>query len=243
MNKKCPVCGCEMRNGRTGSGAAKALPCVWGRADPRQRLAARDLRSFVDGCCRRKPSSICRVRADPSAAQDVAVLGIWPMPEVVDDSSRGAVDGHLDVTDLVVLIACSELHVLSWHLPAPRRPRLGGRCGASRRLTWWSRRRLRVRPGSGEGVAGDEGSKMHFHAFCQVRRKTTRSPNLQAGKGAGRAWKEFVRDIENLSIKPIGGSKGTCNGASSGRTSFEETSIVDGRKVYTAGESARRGRG
>lgn len=39
------------------------------------------------------------------------------MPEVVDGIHRAVfVDGIWISRDLVVLIACSELHVLSWHL-------------------------------------------------------------------------------------------------------------------------------
>ena len=121
--------------------AALALPCVRDELDPANDSAARDLRSFVGWLLSKKPSSICRVRAGPSGARRVAVLGDLAHARVVDEIHRVVfVDGIWIARDLVVLIACSGCTSCLGTSPAPRRPRLGGRCSrASRRLTWWSR--------------------------------------------------------------------------------------------------------
>ena len=147
-NKKCPACGCEMkRNGRTGSGAQRwRCRCVRDELDPRQRLRRQGppiLRRMaaVEGNPARYAGS-----GPDLQAQDVAVLGIWPMPEVVDEIHRvvfvDAASGSpaTSICRVVVLIACPSCTSCLGTSPAPRRPRLGGRCSrASRRLTWWSR--------------------------------------------------------------------------------------------------------
>ena len=98
-NKKCPACGCEMkRTGARGPArSALALPCVQDELDPRQRLRRQGppiLRRMKH--CRRKPSSICRVRAGPSGARRRGSGGSGPCRGRRRDSSRGVRRRHLD---------------------------------------------------------------------------------------------------------------------------------------------------
>ncbi len=106
------------------------------------------------------------------------------MPEVVDEVFRVVyVDGIWIARDCVVLIACSDEHVLSWHLAR-----------AETTAAW---RSLLSRIAPPDMVVTDGGSgfasavaaewprtrvqRCVFHAFCQVKRHTTSRPKLQAG--------------------------------------------------------------
>ena len=110
---------------------------------------------------------------------------IWPMPDVVDEAHRVVyVDGIYLARDVVVLVACSDAHVLSWYL---------ARAETSRA---WKALLSRIAPpdmvvtdgGSGFAKAAAErwpGTKVQrclFHVFSQVRRCTTSRPKLQAGR-------------------------------------------------------------
>lgn len=72
-----------------------------------------------------------------------------------------------------------------------------------------------------------------FHAFCQVRRKTTRRPNLQAGKELYALAKELLH-IETLHQADWWVER-HMQWCEFWADFLEETSIVDGRKVYTHG--------
>ena len=72
-----------------------------------------------------------------------------------------------------------------------------------------------------------------FHAFCQVRRKTTRRPNLQAGKELYALAKESLH-IETLHQADWWVER-YMQWCEFWADFLEETSIVDGRKVYTHG--------
>ncbi len=106
------------------------------------------------------------------------------MPEVVDEVFRVVyVDGIWIARDCVALIACSDEHVLSWHLAR-----------AETTAAW---RSLLSRIAPPDMVVTDGGSgfasavaaewprtrvqRCVFHAFCQVKRHTTSRPKLQAG--------------------------------------------------------------
>ena len=119
-NKKCPACGCEMnRNGRTGSGAQRWRCRACGASSTHANdSAARDLRSLV-GWLLSKETQLDMPGQGRTFRRKTSRLwgGIRPMPEVVDEVHRVVfVDGIWIARDLVVLIACSELYVLSWHL-------------------------------------------------------------------------------------------------------------------------------
>ena len=109
---------------------------------------------------------------------------IWPMPPQTGELHRVVyVDGIYLARDLVVLIASTDEHVLSWYMaraetarawealmapiPAPDVVVADGGTGFARaaRAVW----------------PGTRVQRCVFHAFCQVRRYTTSRPRLQAG--------------------------------------------------------------
>ena len=222
------------RNGRTGSGAQRWRCRACGTSSTHANdSAARDLRSFVGWLLSKKPSSICRVRAGPSGARRRG-SGDLAHARVVDEIHRVVfVDGIWIARDLVVLIACSELHVLSWHL------------ARAETTSAWRSLLSRIAPpdmvvtdgGSGFAsaaakVAGDEGSKMHFPRVLPGRRKTTRRPNLQAGKELYALAKELHIETLHQADWWVERYMQWCEFWAD---FLEETSIVDGRKVYTHG--------
>jgi hypothetical protein len=159
---------------------------------------------------------------------------IWPMPDVVDEVHRVIyVDGIWIARDLVVLIACGERHVLSWHLAR-----------AETTAAW---RSLLSRIAPPEMVVTDGGSgfasavaaewpetkvqRCTFHAFCQVKRKTTSRPKLQAGKELYALAKELLH-IESLHQADwwVERLMQWCEFWSD---FLEERSVVDGKRVYT----------
>ncbi|QOY60041.1 IS1249 family transposase [Thermophilibacter immobilis] len=109
---------------------------------------------------------------------------IWPLPPLVDEVFDVVyVDGIWVARDVVVLIACTDEHVLGWYVARSENSRA------------WSALLARIAPPG--VVVGDGGSgfakaarrmwpttrvqRCTFHAFCQVRRYTTSRPKLRAG--------------------------------------------------------------
>ena len=144
-------------------------------------------------------------------------------------------------SDCVVLIACSDEFVLSWHLAR-----------AETTAAW---RSLLSRVAAPEVVVTDGGSgfaaavaaewpstkvqRCVFHAFCQVKRQTTTRPKLQAGIELYGLAKELLH-IETLAqaewwLERLGQWCGFW------ADFLEQRSVVDGRSVYTH-ERLRRAR-
>ena len=109
---------------------------------------------------------------------------VWPMPECVDEVHRVVfVDGIYLARDLVVLIARSEGHVLSWHM------------ARAETKAAWSALLSKIAPPEmvvtygGSGFAGAVAEvwpqtmvqRCLWHAFSQVNRHTTSRPRLRAG--------------------------------------------------------------
>ena len=141
----------------------------------------------------------------------------------------------------MVLIACSDECVLSWHLAR-----------AETTAAW---RSLLSRVAAPEVVVTDGGSgfaaavaaewpstkvqRCVFHAFCQVKRQTTTRPKLQAGIELYGLAKELLH-IETLAqaewrLERLGQWCGFW------ADFLEQRSVVDGRSVYTH-ERLRRAR-
>ena len=237
-NKKCPACGCEMkRNGRTGSGAQRwrCRACGAGSTHANDS-AARDLRSFVGWLLSKDTQLDMPGQGRTFRRKTSRFWGIRPMPEVVDEIHRVVfVDGIWIARDLVVLIACSELHVLSWRL------------ARAETASAWRSPLSRIAPP--DTVVADGGSgfasaaakewpetkvqRCTFHAFCQVRRKTTTRPKLQAGKGLYAPAKGLLH-IETLHQADWWVER-YMQWCEFWADLLEETSIVGGRRVYAHG--------
>lgn len=125
---------------------------------------------------------------------------IRPMPEAVDEVHRVVfVDGIRVARDAVVLIAATEAHVLSRHLARAETS------AAWRSLLSRVAPPDMVIPDGGDGFAKAVAAEWPrtrvqrclFHVFCQVKRRTTNRPKLQAGIELYAPAKELLH-IETL---------------------------------------------
>lgn len=185
--KECPVCGARMkRNGKTGAGTQR-WRCVecGSSAVHRHDSAAKELSAFLGWLMSKGSQADMPGGGRTFRRRSRAFWEIWPMPDAVDEVHRVVfVDGIYVARDLVVLIACTREHVLSWYV---------ARAETSR--AW---RALLSRIAPPDMVVTDGGSgfaracaaewpetkvqRCLFHAFCQVKRYTTSRPKLQAGR-------------------------------------------------------------
>lgn len=184
--KKCSSCGGIMkRNGKTSSGRQRwrCKSCGASAIHIREDLsyALDDFLSWLLSKDRQidMPGQGRSFRRHASRFWQ-----IWPMPDVVDEIHRVIyVDGIHIARNVVILIACTDEHVLSWYLARAETSRAWGA--------------LLARIAAPDMVVSDGGpgfakalakhwpdtalQRCTFHAFCQVRRYTTTRPNLQAG--------------------------------------------------------------
>ena len=201
-NMTCQSCGGSMkRNGKTRAGSQR-WRCVscGASAVHGNDTAARDLSAFVGWLLSRETQLDMPGQGRTFRRRTARFWSIWPMPEVVDEVHRVVyVDGIWIARDCVVLIACSDEHVLSWHLAR-----------AETTAAW---RSLLSRVAPPDMVVTDGGSgfasavaaewpetrvqRCVFHAFCQVKRHTTTRPRLQAGMELYALAKELLH-IETL---------------------------------------------
>ena len=113
---RCGCCGAAMkRNGKTKAGSQRwrCSSCGASRVVRYDDEAAR-LREFVDWLLSREAQRDMRGGGRTFRRRTSQFWSIWPMPDVVDEVHRVAfVDGIWVARDLVVLIACTEAHVLN----------------------------------------------------------------------------------------------------------------------------------
>ena len=184
--KKCPVCGLPMkRNGKTRAGAQRWRCGSCGASSVhRYDSEAKELEAFLGWLLSKGGQASMPGGGRTFRRRAEKFWRIWPMPEVVDEVHRVVyVDGIYVARGLVVLIACSDSHVLSWYMAKAETTRA------------WRALLSRIAPP--EVVVTDGGSgfasavaaewpetrvqRCLFHAFCQVKRHTTSRPRLQAG--------------------------------------------------------------
>jgi hypothetical protein len=163
-----------------------------------------------------------------------AFWALWPVAIPTGEASHVVhVDGIYLARDCVMLIACDKHHVLDWYMarsensaawsalmrrmPAPDVVVTDGGTGfeKARRIAWPKSRVQRC----------------VFHVFCQVRRYTTRRPNLPAGA----ELYALARDL--LHIKDTEHAAKWLADISEWNTKWDaflkETTITDGRRVLT----------
>ena len=106
------------RNGRAPSGAQRwRCRSCGASATHSNDVAARELAAFVGWLLSRGTQADMPGRGRTFRRRAALFWPIWPMPEAVDEVFRVVyVDGIWIARDCVVLIACSDEHVLSWHL-------------------------------------------------------------------------------------------------------------------------------
>lgn len=182
----CPACGARMkRNGHTTAGRQRwrCTGCGGSQTIRYDTTAAR-LEEFLSWLLSKDAQADMPGQGRSFRRRTSEFWAVWPMPAPTGEVHRVVyVDGIYLARDLVVLIASSDDHVLSWYMaqsetsraweallepiPAPQVVVTDGGTGfqkAVRRV--WPETRVQ---------------RCVFHAFSQVRRYTTSRPRLQAG--------------------------------------------------------------
>lgn len=186
MNRICPLCGREMkRNGKTSSGRQR-WRCKGCGASSCKHVdnTAKLLSSFLDWLFSKKTQSEMSGGGRTFRRKTSRFWRIWAMPPKIEERHRVVyLDGIYLARKLCVLIACTDEHVIGWHLC---RSENSGAWGAL--ISRIAAPHVAVSDG-GSGLA--KALKKHwpktkmqrcvFHAFCQVKRYTTTRPRLQAG--------------------------------------------------------------
>ena len=189
------------RNGKTKAGAQRWRCTACGASSVhRYDSDAKALASFLDWLFSKDTQESMEGGGRTFRRRAARFWGIWPIPGTVDEIHRVVyVDGIYLARDVVVLIACSDTHVLSWYLARSETTRA------------WRELLSRIAPpdmvvtdgGSGFAAAvaaewpDTKVQRCLFHAFCQVRRYTTSRPRLLAGQELYSLAIELMH-IENL---------------------------------------------
>ena len=234
--KECPVCGSAMkRNGKTGAGSQRWRCRSCGASSThRNNTDSRDLSMFLSWLLSKDGQAGMPGGGRSFRRRTARFWSIWPMPEIVDEIHRVVfVDGIYLSRNVVVLIACSEEHVLSWYLARAETTRA------------WRALLSRIAPpdvvvtDGGSGFASAVASEWPrtrvqrcvFHAFQQVKRCTTCRPKLQAGVELYGLAKELMH-LEDLQ-QARWWSERFGQWCEFWADFLEERTMVDGRREYT----------
>ena len=185
-HRVCAVCGAKLKkNGFTSAGRQRwRCTSCGGSSVVRYSTDRADLEAFLGWLLGKET-----MRSMPGGGRGFRrrterFWRIWPMPEFVDEVHRVVfVDGIYLARDLVVLIARSEGHVLSWHMA-----RAETKAAWSALLSKIAPPEMVVTDG-GSGFAGAVAEvwpqtmvqRCLWHAFSQVNRHMTSRPRLRAG--------------------------------------------------------------
>ena len=185
-NIKCPVCGGKMvRNGKTAAGSQRWL-CKSCRATTTHKLdnTAKQLKTFLKWLLSNERQADMAGGGRTFRRKCSKFWSIWPLAPITGEVHHVVfVDGIYLARNVVVLIACTQEHVIGWYLARSENSRswaaLMGKipppdvvvCDGG---TGFEKARKRVWPTT-------RVQRCTFHAFCQVRAQTTSRPKLQAG--------------------------------------------------------------
>lgn len=237
MDKKiCPSCGGSMkRNGKTSSGSQR-WRCKSCGASSTHRIdsTAKELTSFLRWLFSKDRQLDMPGYGRTFRRRALKFWKLWPLPETVDEIHRVIyVDGIYLSRNLVILIACSDEHVLSWHLARSENSRAwkallshiappvvvltdGGTGFEKARRKEWPTTRVQ---------------RCTFHAFSQVKRYTTSRPRLLAGVELYGLAKDLL-GIETLHQAELWVER-VMQWSSFWSDFLEERSLQDGKLVYT----------
>ena len=233
---RCPLCdGRMIRNGKTSAGRQrwKCRDCALTKTN-RINSDAKRLDEFLRWLLSKRSQAEMPGAGRGFRKRTARFWALWPLPPLVDEIHRVVyVDGiHLG-RRAVVLIACSDDHVLGWYLARRENSRA------------WEALMSRIAPpdmvvsdgGSGFAKAcrrvwpETEIQRCAFHAFCQVRRYTTSKPRLQAGAELLGIAKALLRvEDRNAAAEWLASYLGWCERWDS---FLAEGTVVDGRFELT----------
>ncbi len=235
-NSICPLCKGKMkRNGKTKAGTQRwyCPACLLSTTHKYDNKAKR-LEEFLSWLMSKEPQTSMPGAGRTFRRRTAEFWELWPQPPVVDEVFRAVyVDGIWISRNIVVLIACSDDHVLGWYL------------ARSESAESWRALLSRIAPpdmvvtdgGSGFAAAvaaewpGTKVQRCTFHVFCQVKRQTTSRPKLDAGKELYQVSKALlkVRDTE-AAAKWLASY---AEWASRWDSFLKEYTLIDGRREYT----------
>lgn len=223
------------RNGKTKAGTQRwYCPVCLLSTTHKYDTAAKRLEEFVSWLMSKEPQASMAGAGRTFRRRTSEFWKLWPQPPAVDEVCRVVyVDGIYLARNVVVLIACSDAHVLGWYLARSENARA------------WSALMSRIAPpdmvvtdgGSGFGSAASliwpttKVQRCTFHVFCQVKRQTTSRPKLDAGKELYRIAKALlkVKDADQAA-RWLASYAEWC---SKWDAFLKEYTLVDGRREYT----------
>ncbi len=184
---RCPLCeGETKRNGKTSAGKTRwrCKNCNYSWVGKRNKDPAY-LKLFLDWLLSKKTQSEMGMSARSFRRRTSYLWKYVPLPPFCDEIHHVLyVDGIWISKNFVILIACTDTHVVSW------------RCVEVESSKTWSEFLAQIAPPDVVIVDGSSGfekarkeywpntrvQRCVFHVFCQVKRQTTTKPKLEAGK-------------------------------------------------------------
>lgn len=232
---KCPACGGKTkRNGKTKAGAQR-WRCTSCGASTTQRYnnKASMLALFLDWLLSKRTQAQMGMPARTFRSLTSEFWSLWPTAPLCDEAHHVVhVDGIWLKRSCVILIACTEGHVVGWHL------------ARSESSQAWAALMARIAPPDvvvADGGGGFERARRAvwpetkvqrctFHAFEQVKRCTTTRPRTQAGVDLYAMAKGLLKvGTPGAAAEWLAGYAKWC---SDYEGFLEEREVVDGRPRY-----------
>ena len=223
------------RNGKTKAGTQRwyCPACLLSTTHKYDNTAKR-LEEFLSWLMSKEPQSSMPGGGRTFRRRTAEFWQLWPQPPVVDEILRVVyVDGIWIARGVVVLIACSDAHVLGWYLAR-----------AESTAAWTA---LLSRIAAPDMVVTDGGSgfaaaaaaqwprskvqRCAFHVFCQVKRQTTTRPKLDCGRELYAIAKALLK------VKDTGAAAtwlaSYAEWCSKWDAFLKEYTFIEGKKEYT----------
>ena len=234
MKILCPACGGDTkRNGKTSSGATR-WRCKACGASTTQRYdnEPKLLELFLRWLLSKKTQGEFGMPGRTFRHLTNKFWDLWPVAPVCDEVPRGESGWRRAGRDVVIAVACTEKHVIGWHL------------ARSENAQAWAALMARIAPPDVVITDGGKGfekarravwpntrvQRRVFHAFCQVKRQTTTRPRLQAGVGLyGIARAHACAGSLNEAAEWLAGFSNWCT---AWEGFLKEKEVVDGRIRY-----------
>lgn len=232
---KCPACGGKTkRNGKTKAGAQR-WRCTSCGASTTQRYSnkASMLALFLDWLLSKRTQAQMGMPARTFRSLTSEFWSLWPTAPLCGEIHRVVhVDGIWLKRSCVILIACTEGHVVGWHL------------ARSESSQAWAALMARIAPPDvvvADGGGGFERARRAvwpetrvqrctFHAFEQVKRCTTTRPRTQAGVDLYAMAKGLLKvGTPDAAAEWLAGYAKWC---SDYEGPLEKREVVDGRPRY-----------
>ena len=231
----CPACGGDTKRNRKTSSGATRWRCKACGASTTQRYdnEPKLLELFLRWLLSKKTQGEFGMPGRTFRHLTNKFWDLWPVAPVCDEVHHVVeVDGLWLGRNVVIMIACTEKHVIGWHL------------ARSENAQAWAALMARIAPPDVVITDGGKGfekarravwpntrvQRCVFHAFCQVKRQTTTRPRLQAGVELYGIAKKLMRiGSLNEAAEWLAGFSNWCT---AWEGFLKEKEVVDGRIRY-----------